>query len=295
MKLYYFRQPDGSQNFGDDLNPWLWQKLIPDCLDDDEKIAFVGIGTLVNNWLPKHTPNAESRVIFGSGVGYGEIDQIQGDSTYKFYCLRGPLSAQRLGLPPELAVTDGAALIRRVFQADQPKKYRFSYMPHVGQIAAKELGLICQELGMGFIDPRWTTEQVLLAISQTEVLLTEAMHGAIVADALRIPWVPIVGKPRVLSFKWQDWCQSVGLEYQPMYIPRLIGANGQKWPRSLAYSANNWLMSKLAIPKFREIIKTARPFLSQDATIEQLTVTLEERLEQFKNDLKAGVFYATSL
>jgi succinoglycan biosynthesis protein ExoV len=295
MKLYYFQDPDHVQNFGDDLNPWLWQELIPDYLDDDEKVAFVGIGTLLNNWLLKHTPNADLRVVFGSGVGYGDLDMIKGSQNYKFYCLRGPLSAQALGLPAELAVTDGAALIRRVFTANHPKKFRFSYMPHFRQVATKELKWVCQQLEIGFIDPRWTTEQVLLAISQTEVLLAEAMHGAIVADALRIPWVPIVSKHNVLSFKWQDWCQSVGLEYQPMYVPRLIGADQKKPLRSVAYTVNNWLMTKQAIAEFQTIMKTARPCLSQDALIEQRTVTLEERLEQFKSDVKAGLFDPVSV
>jgi hypothetical protein len=38
MKLYYYQDSKGVKNFGDDLNPWLWSKLIPDVLDDDEKI-----------------------------------------------------------------------------------------------------------------------------------------------------------------------------------------------------------------------------------------------------------------
>jgi succinoglycan biosynthesis protein ExoV len=288
MKLYYFQDPAGFSNFGDDLNPWLWEKLIPDYLDQDDTTAFVGIGTLLNNWLPSKTPNAKFRVVFGSGVGYGDISAIKDADSYKFYCVRGPLSAQSLGLSPELAVTDSAVLIRRLFQANHPKKFKFSYMPHVRQMAEKELNLVCKELGIGFIDPRWTTEKVLLALSQTEVLLTEAMHGAIVADALRIPWVPIVSKPQVLSFKWQDWCKSVGVEYQPDHLPRLIDPNSQKWPRNFACSINNWFMLKTTISRFKEIIRDSKPFLSRESTIETLTEKIEERLEQFKSDSKLG-------
>jgi succinoglycan biosynthesis protein ExoV len=284
MKLYYFQHTEGIGNFGDDLNPWLWEKLIPDYLDQDDKIAFVGIGTLLNNWLPSNTPNAKLRIIFGTGVGYGDVDAIKGSNCYKFYCVRGPLSAQSLNLEPELAVTDAAILVRKFFQANHPKKFKFSYMPHVGQMAEKELSLVCQELGIGFIDPRWTPEKVLLALSATEVLLTEAMHGAIVADALRIPWIPIVSKPKILSFKWQDWCQSIGVEYQPIHLPRLIDPNTQKWPRNFASSVNNWFMAKSTISRFKEIIKKSKPILSKDSTVETLTLKVEERLEQFKID-----------
>jgi succinoglycan biosynthesis protein ExoV len=33
MKLFYFKDPAG--NFGDDLNLWLWPKVLPGILDED--------------------------------------------------------------------------------------------------------------------------------------------------------------------------------------------------------------------------------------------------------------------
>ncbi len=45
MKLYYW---DGN-NFGDKLNPWLWSQLLPNYFNDDTEIAFLGIGTLIND------------------------------------------------------------------------------------------------------------------------------------------------------------------------------------------------------------------------------------------------------
>ncbi|BAU63186.1 succinoglycan biosynthesis ketolase [Stanieria sp. NIES-3757] len=44
MRLIYYKQP----NFGDALNLWMWQKLIPNIFDDDPSIAFMGLGTLLN-------------------------------------------------------------------------------------------------------------------------------------------------------------------------------------------------------------------------------------------------------
>ena len=37
MKLYYYKAPLG--NFGDDLNPWLWPRLLPDIFDDDGRVS----------------------------------------------------------------------------------------------------------------------------------------------------------------------------------------------------------------------------------------------------------------
>jgi len=54
-------------------------------------------------------------------------------------------------------------------------------------------------------------------------VVTEAMHGAIVADTLRIPWVPVVCSPAILPFKWSDWTRSVELAYRPRLLPPSSG------------------------------------------------------------------------
>lgn len=51
MKLFYYKEKIG--NFGDDLNLWLWPRIAPGLLDNDEQTFFVGIGTLLNSALPE--------------------------------------------------------------------------------------------------------------------------------------------------------------------------------------------------------------------------------------------------
>ena len=65
-------------------------------------------------------------------------------------------------------------------------------MPH--QMSARRVNWepICREVGLRYVDPRWPVARILEELCQTGVLITEAMHGAIVADALRIPWTPVV-------------------------------------------------------------------------------------------------------
>ena len=58
VKLYYYKATAG--NFGDDLNSWLWDRLLPNAFDgicyhrhsshernNNENTLFVGIGTLL--------------------------------------------------------------------------------------------------------------------------------------------------------------------------------------------------------------------------------------------------------
>src|ERR1700712_2313875 len=115
MKLYYFEDPLG--NFGDDLNPWLWQRLMPSIFDDDERELLVGIGTLLNHRLPREP----LKHVFGSGLGYGNTPVI--DATFQFHAVRGFDTARALGLAADTVITDAAVLVRAVElpKSEQPR------------------------------------------------------------------------------------------------------------------------------------------------------------------------------
>lgn len=310
MKLFYFKRSDGMSNFGDSLNPWLWHQLLPGVLDEDETTAFVAIGTLLNNLLPHRVPKARRIIIFSSGVGYGTGLPAIADS-WNIYCVRGKLSARKLDLPANLACCDAAILVRRLFEPDGSKAHRFAFMPHVhhANYGGEFWKSICEEIGFGYIDPRWSIEQVLSAIAQTEVLLAEAMHGAIVADALRVPWIPICTSARILTFKWLDWCSSIDVEYRPSYIAPLANlyppvARGIRssrgailhWVNSLKQQPfyllkNIWRDGQQSMAaQLVQVAKTIRPNLSNDNCLDRLTLELEEKLERFKQDVAVGQY-----
>jgi succinoglycan biosynthesis protein ExoV len=298
MKLFYYQRPDGFPNFGDRLNTWLWQRLLPNFLDEDETTIFVGIGTLINQLLPQRVSSAKKVIIFSTGVGY-EQPLTTIPSHWKIYCVRGKLSAKRLGLSPDLAIADGGILVGRCFQSHLPKIYEYAYMPHIHhtKFSAPFIQKTCDAIGFKYIDPRDSIEQVLSTISQTKILLAEAMHGAIVADTLRVPWVPIVTSPRILKLKWQDWCSSVNLPYQPDHLYPLIPG----YPRygrgiqSAIAACSHWSQSLQQFPLFHsysleqqlmKVSQSAQPVLSSEGRIEQLSVQLEQKLAQLQQDFK---------
>lgn len=214
MQLYYFKDPAG--NFGDDLNPWLWGRLIPDVLDEDPSERLVGIGTLLNHRLPQ-----TGRLhIMGSGAGYGRSMQI--DDRVRVHAVRGHLTAQSLGLPSETAVADAAVLIREVSLPPLTLSRQRVGVMFTGQsLAAFDWMTLSQQIGLHPLSCHWSVDRVLDEIRRCDVLLTEAMHGAIVADALRVPWVPITCNPDILGAKWQDWLSVFDLPYQPSAIQAL--------------------------------------------------------------------------
>lgn len=276
MKLFYYQRPDRQPNFGDDLNRWLWPQLRPNIFDEDASTTFIGTGTLLNNKLPERVAEANRLVIFGTGAGYEQpLKQLPPE--WDIHCVRGPFSARLLGLPPEKAITDGGLLVAQVFTPSPesaglsddeiaPAPATCSFMPHIHSAndAAEDWQRICQRANIRYIDPRWSVEKVLGAISSSELLLAEAMHGAIVADALRVPWIPVTTSPRIYTFKWQDWCASMKLPYLPHRLPPL--AKYPRWGRGIrsgALAARHWLRAGL------ESVATTIPYalLADDCSI----------------------------
>lgn len=204
LQLYYFKDQYG--NFGDDLNPWLWENLFPGLFNETDPDLFIGVGTLLNHRLPA----APSYTVFGSGHGYGSPPEITSD--WKFYCVRGPLTAASLGLSKKLAITDPASLAPLFFRETKEKLYPVSFMPHCDSARLGDWSDVCQRAGIHFLDPRDPFLEVFGGISQSELLLTEAMHGAILADSFRVPWIPIRAYEHISEYKWQDWFQSIGIE-----------------------------------------------------------------------------------
>lgn len=214
MKLYYFKDPNG--NFGDDLNPWLWEKLLPGFFDENEGEIFVGIGTLLNHRLPikpiKH--------IFGSGYGYGEIPKI--DEGFIIHALRGYETARILNAPTNLVITDAAVLLRAVaLPVSEPQKRRTGFIPHCQSSRYFDWEKVCNDIGLKYISAEWDVEKVLREMQTCDKLLCEAMHGAIAADTLRIPWVAVSCYDYISAFKWRDWLSTLNLPYKPITVTSL--------------------------------------------------------------------------
>jgi len=299
MKLCYWRSKSNVRNFGDELNPWIWNRLLPGFFDNDGKVIFVGIGTLLEKRMGTHLslpstnldngePTASRIIVFGSGAGYSEPPRL--DERWKIYCVRGPLTATLLGIDGSLAVTDPALLIRRLFQTDLPKEYEFSYMPHVSN-ANSSWRRVCDMIGIGYVDPGWPVEKVLNGIGKSEVLVTEALHGAVVADALRIPWIAASTTNNILSFKWNDWCASVALDYKPIkiapaFMPLWNYQPGLRGMKRFRRSVKLNLVAK----HLSWVARSSRPQLSKDSRIDFLTTELEDRLEKLKADASNGAF-----
>ncbi|QWW71900.1 polysaccharide pyruvyl transferase family protein [Rhizobium sp. WYJ-E13] len=217
IEIFYYRDP--QKNFGDDLNEYIWQRVLPASLLSRDDIILVGIGSiLTSERLEKYVGGPKRVAVVGTGISYGTPPSNMSD--WYIAAVRGPFSAAILERP-DLGVTDGAILLADTTDLvpKSEKQDKILFMPHRSSIDGPELQQAVEDAGMVYVSPQQDTLTVLKHYGTAQLVVTEAMHGAIVADTLRIPWIPVVLNPQVDEFKWRDWARSMSVEYQPVEIP----------------------------------------------------------------------------
>lgn len=214
MRLIYFRS--GSPNFGDDLNGELWPKLAPALFDDNPSTAFVGIGTIIG--MP--VGEAQRLHVFSSGIG-NDPPTRWASRQVTYWCVRGPISAQLLGLAPEAALTDGAILTPHVQGFPQAAEAgdRTLVIPHFETIKHGGWPEVARLTGYDLVDPRDSPGSVIARIAKARLVLTESLHGAVLADTYGIPWMAFCTSKNFGSTKWVDWRMSLGECFRFWVVP----------------------------------------------------------------------------
>ncbi|MGB3386619.1 MAG: polysaccharide pyruvyl transferase family protein [Pseudaminobacter sp.] len=215
MQPFYWESAHG--NFGDDLNLWLWDFLLPGFREVHAETLLVGVGTVLNQAL---LPPAVHKLVVGSGFGYGSLPDFSDPADWDIRCVRGPLTAAKLGLDPKLGIVDPAVMVADMpeFQ-NLPKTSRAIFVPHWESTIGGLWPMVCKAAGLDYVDPCDEAKSVISAIAQARLVVAESMHAAILADAFRVPWVAVTTSPSINSFKWQDWTASIGTDYRPRRVP----------------------------------------------------------------------------
>jgi Polysaccharide pyruvyl transferase len=203
-----------SPNFGDELNTILWPRLLPDFFDGDPAIRFLGIGSVLDG---RHSSQAIKLV---AGSGYGGYERKPNlDEKWIFHWVRGPRTAATLGLPDSLALGDPAVLVPRTIDLPAADGRDIGFMPHFESAGRGAWHQAAALAGMRLIDPRDPPSTILTAIGRCKLLLSEALHGVIVADAMRVPWVAIRPLANVHRAKWWDWADTMDLRLRFFGLP----------------------------------------------------------------------------
>jgi succinoglycan biosynthesis protein ExoV len=291
LKLFFFRGP----NFGDELNEYLLPKIFPNFYDDDPSTIFLGIGSIL---FDDHPPSAE-KIVFGAGFGQYTKPPII-NSNWKIYCVRGPRTASVLKIDKNLVAGDSAILIKRFWPLDRQISHKFSFMPHWRSMDVGHWAEVAKNVGINLIDPRWPVERVLAELQSSETVIAEAMHGAITADALRIPWIALAPIGPVHRYKWFDWAEALDMQLHPQHLApssvqeALIGRFGSQRARWLRGGFRVTGTERLADIPFKEVAckslqkaLLAEPMLSSDRAMDRALDKLETSALHIKRDYPA--------
>jgi succinoglycan biosynthesis protein ExoV len=227
MELYYFKAAQG--NVGDDLNAPMWPRLLGDRFTESSDTVFIGIGSVLDGRFPAH----KRKVVAGAGArSMASAPRI--DESWQILFVRGPLTAHALGLSNDLALSDPALLAPRVFELGVAGSRRGSGLVPYFLSNHEAWQTICRRLSLQLISPHLPPREFLIKLAGCEFVFAEAMHGAILADALGIPWVPLQSLNRVHEgathhFKWMDYCLSVGVDFNPIPLPVLAPEPRSVW------------------------------------------------------------------
>ncbi len=239
MILYRWQGP--ARNFGDELNTVLWPALLPDFFDDDPAERFIGIGSVLDR---RHNGGC-AKLVAGSGYGgYQELPEL-GDA-WTISWVRGPRTARLLGLPDGFGIGDPASLLPLTGLVPVGPTVRIAFMPHFESAAVGAWDAATAASGIVLIDPRGEPLEIAAAIAGCDVLMSEAMHGAIVADAMGVPWIAIVPLAPIHRAKWQDWADTLALTIRFQRLPPSSLLERARLSRVSAYHTGRALLDRHA-------------------------------------------------
>ena len=283
MYIYNYSK---TGNFGDALNCYMWPKLLGNLIEEPLDAVLIGIGSIMDKKMIERTSGIGKRLVFGAGFAYGK--PATKNDFYKIYCVRGPLTAERVGIDKKYVVTDGGALIVDTIREIESRgaRHKFAYMPHWAY-RHDEWKIACERAGGIYIDPFAAPDIVVSNMLSSNLVITDALHGAICSDALRIPWIPVVHRG-IHVFKWKDWCQSMGLNYEPEPIYLYYGKSKRCGIAALVADVRNRFRLNLAIMSLKHIC-SRKPSLSHRNVLNTKLSQLRSLLAELKNDIQNGI------
>jgi len=239
MILYRWQGP--ARNFGDELNTVLWPVLLPDFFDEDPSERFIGIGSV----LDRRHDGGGGKLVAGSGYGgYQEPPDLGMGWTISW--VRGPRTARLLGLPDRFGVGDPASLLPLTGLVPVGPAVRIAFMPHFESAAVGAWDAAAAASGIALIDPRGEPLEVAAAIAGCDTLMSEALHGAIVADAMSVPWIAIEPLAPIHRAKWHDWADTLALTIRFQKLPPSSFLERARLSRISAYHAGRALLDRNA-------------------------------------------------
>lgn len=263
----------------------IWPHFLGDVFDPTGTTAFIGIGSI----LDKRYDSYPHKIVFGAGARSSSSvpDITNGGWDIRF--VRGPNTAKALGLSDKHWISDPAIIAPIVHP--RPRTPSITDQPVVGFIPYFQTDpiyteMVCNAAGLRHIPVTLSPEQFIYQLAGCTHILTEAMHGAILADAYRIPWIPC----RITNhdyeqethlFKWTDWMMSINITSDFLNLPR----PWFKFGESIKDDLKTLIKVRITARIIRKQLALCNWQLSELSILQCRQNQILEELERLKKDL----------
>jgi len=272
VALHYY---DGKPNFGDQISPVIVDALLDSKIsrvpwtENGEAVKMSAVGSVI------HTLRPETQV-WGSGI----MTQSVPSDKLKFHAVRGPKTRKFLlecGYTEEQVPEiygDPALLLPEIYQ---PKVLPWTrdmwvVIPHHScldsahrrnywaNLTADDYDL-WEMFGYRIVYPNQPWQEVVDAIANAKGVISESLHGLILADAYNVPnvWWNANGENGLAghngNFKFEDYFESMG-QIDRKFVVDFEDVTEDNWQELMSVTAGTSLVDT-------EVLREAFPFGSK--------------------------------
>lgn len=198
----------GRPNFGDDINPSFFHATVNSRVrlqTRRDRPHFLGMGSILDR------ATAESTVL-GSGC---LVPPVKGSiKPGQVFAVRGELSLEGLSSAEGVLLGDPMVILNLIFPLRAHRDGPVGLVPHVSEVSRFQRLKIP---GVKVIHPGNNPWRVIKDIASCSRILSQSLHGLIVADALEIPnaWLTPSSNMAGDGFKFHDYFSTLDADKEP--------------------------------------------------------------------------------
>ena len=220
----------GRANFGDDINEYFFTELsgVKFKWGSTDAPHILGIGSIAEKVT-------EKSIVVGSGFIKPVDFKVPIPSG--IVSVRGVLSQQIFGCDLKY-LGDPVSIINEIYKPVVDKKFRCGIIPHVSELKVYE-NLKLPD-GVTIINPADGPMSVVDKVVECENIISQSLHGLIVADAYGVPNVWVEPSKKMVGglFKFQDYYSTTEQVKKPIKFSDIFQFN------SLEYFVSKYKFNK---------------------------------------------------